>query len=75
MQHFKSRLQAQNEQIEAKRREIDAANEEVLESYQELCKAEAVLEEHKTQEAARIGRLEQMEIDEIALNMMERRRR
>ena len=75
MQHFKSRLQAQNEQIEAKRREIDAANEEVLESYQELCKAEAVLEEHKTQEAERIGRLEQMEIDEIALNMMERRRR
>ena len=50
-------------------------NEEVLESYQELCKAEAVLEEHKTQEAERIGRLEQMEIDEIALNMMERRRR
>ena len=32
MQHFKSRLQAQNERIEAKRREIDAANEEVLES-------------------------------------------
>ena len=75
MQHFKSRLQAQNERIEAKRREIDAANEEVLESYQELCKAEAVLEEHKAQEAERIGRLEQMEIDEIALNMMERRRR
>ena len=74
MQHFRSRVQAQNERIEAKRLEINAANEEVLESYQELCKAEAVLEEHKSQEAERTGRLEQMEIDEIALNMMKRRR-
>ncbi|WP_193170280.1 flagellar FliJ family protein [Nisaea nitritireducens] len=74
MSHFKSRVQAQDQRIEAKRREIDAANEEVLESYQELCKAEAVLDEHKTREAERIGRLEQMEIDEIALNMMKQRR-
>lgn len=75
MHHFKTRSKAQHERIEAKRREIDAANEEVLESYQELCKAEAVLEEHKAREAERIGRIEQMEIDEIALNMMKQRSR
>ena len=74
MQHFKSRVQAQNERIKAKRREIEVANEGVLDSYQELCKAEAVLEEHNSQEVERIGRLEQMEIDEIALNMMKQRR-
>ncbi|MEP6148721.1 MAG: flagellar FliJ family protein, partial [Nisaea sp.] len=74
MQHFKARVHAQNERIEAKRREIDAVNEEVLDSYQELCKAEAVRDEYNAREAERIGRLEQMEIDEIALNMMKQRR-
>ncbi|WP_028464599.1 flagellar FliJ family protein [Nisaea denitrificans] len=74
MHHFKSRLRALEERIEAKRREIEAANEEVLESYQELCKAEAVEKEQKTREDERVGRLEQMEIDEIALNMMKQRR-
>lgn len=74
MSHFKERVREQDERIEAKRREIDAANEEVLECYQELCKAEAVLDEHKTREAERIGRIEQMEIDEVALNMMKQRR-
>ena len=74
MHHFKTRTKALEERIQAKRREIDVANEEVLDCYQELRKAEAVMEEYKAREAERIGRLEQMEIDEIALNMMKRRR-
>ena len=74
MHHFKARTKALEERIQAKRREIDAANEEVLDCYQELRKAEAVMEEYKAREAERIGRLEQMEIDEIAINMMKRRR-
>ncbi|MEQ8332899.1 flagellar FliJ family protein [Nisaea sp.] len=74
MHHFKTRVQAQQEMIEAKKREIDAANEEVLDAYQELCKAEAVMDEHEAREAQRLGRLDQMEIDEIALNMMKQRR-
>lgn len=74
MHHFKTRVQAQQELIAAKKREIDAANEEVLDAYQELCKAEAVMNEHEAREAQRLGRLEQMEIDEIALNMMKQRR-
>lgn len=73
MIHFKQRQQALATRIAEKRAEIDAANEEVLDAYQELRKAEAVQEEHATREEQRIARLEQMEIDEIALNMMKRR--
>lgn len=74
MAHFKQRQEVLAQRMAAKQSEIDAANEEVLDAYQELRKAEAVQEEHAAREALRIGRLEQMELDEIALNMTKRRR-
>ncbi|UUX50521.1 flagellar FliJ family protein [Nisaea acidiphila] len=73
MVHFKQREQALAGRIAQKRTEIDAANEEVLDAYQELRKAEAAQEQHEAREAERVARLEQMELDEIALNMMKRR--
>lgn len=73
MIHFKQREIALENRIAAKRAEIDAANEEVLDAYQELRKAEAAQEQHAAREAERIARLEQMEMDEIALNIMQRR--
>ncbi|WP_420404632.1 hypothetical protein [Nisaea sp.] len=73
MAHFKLREKALADRIAAKQSEIDAANEEVLDAYQELRKAEAAQEQHAAREAERIARLEQMELDEIALNIMKRR--
>lgn len=73
MVHFKQREKALADRIAAKRAEIDAANEEVLDAYQELRKAEAAQEQYEAREAERIARLEQMELDEIALNISMRR--
>lgn len=75
MAHFKQRKKKLAERIAAKRQEIAAANEEVLDAYQELRKAEAVQEEYEARESERLARLEQLELDEIALNMMQRRQR
>lgn len=71
--HFKTRVAKADAAIAEKEGEVEAANEEVIEAFQELRKAEIARDEFERREAERLARLEQMEIDELARNMSQRK--
>ena len=68
-----ARREALDSEILAKEGEVRAANNTMVEAYQELRKAEIARDKHNEEELRKAARLEQLEFDEIGRNLHLRR--